>query len=63
MIILDLDDVIETNHTTNLCEHCDLAPSMREELVTIQFGSFEPSNAFINGSSDTYGGRAYAKYS
>ena len=41
-IILDLDEVTETNHTTILCEHCDLAPAMKEEWVTIQFESFEP---------------------
>ena len=41
MIIIDLDEAAETNHMTILCKHCDLAPSMREELVTIQFRSFE----------------------
>ena len=41
-IILDLDEAVETNHTIILYEHCDLAPAMKEEWVTIQFGSFEP---------------------
>ena len=41
-IIRDLDEAAETNHTTILCEHCDLAPAMKEEWVTIQFGNFEP---------------------
>ena len=40
-IMLDLDEVAETNHTTILCEHCHLTPSLIEELVTIQFGSLE----------------------
>jgi len=30
-IILDLDEAAETNHTTILCEHCDLAPAMKEK--------------------------------
>jgi len=34
-IILDLDEAAETNHITIWCKHCDLAPSIREELVTI----------------------------
>ena len=42
MIILDLDEATETNHMTIFCEHCDLAPAMKEEWITIQFGSFEP---------------------
>ena len=33
-IILDLDEAAETNHTTIWCEHCHLAPSLIEELVT-----------------------------
>ena len=41
-IILDLDEAVETNHTTIWCEHCHLAPSLIEKLVTIQFGSLEP---------------------
>jgi len=41
-ILLDLDEVIETNHTTIWCEHCHLAPSLIEEFVIIQFGSLEP---------------------
>jgi len=41
MIILDLNEVAETNHTIIWCEHCSWAPSIREELVTIQFGIFE----------------------
>jgi len=40
-IILDLDKAAKTNHGTFRCEHCDLAPSLKEELVTIQFGSLE----------------------
>ena len=41
-IILDLDEVAEAKHTTFCCKHCDLAPSLREELVTIQYGSLKP---------------------
>ena len=41
-IILDLDEAAETNHTTIWCEHCHLAPSLIEKLITIQFGSLEP---------------------
>ena len=41
-IVLDLDEIAETNHTTIWCEHCHLAPSLIEELVTFQFGSLEP---------------------
>jgi len=41
-IILNLDEAVETNHTIIWCEHCHLAPSLIEELVTIQFGSLEP---------------------
>jgi len=40
-IILELDEVDDNNDTKIWCEHCDLAPSMIEELVTTQFGSFE----------------------
>ena len=40
-IILDLGEAAEANHMTMCCEHCDLASSMREELFTIQFRSFE----------------------
>jgi len=40
-IILDLDEPAETNHTTIWCEHFQLAPSLIEELVTIQFESLE----------------------
>jgi len=41
-IILDLDEAVETNHTTTWCKHCRLAPSLIKELVIIQFGSLEP---------------------
>ena len=41
-MILDLDEATKTNHTTIWGEHCYLAPSLIEELVTIQFGSLEP---------------------
>ena len=41
-IILDLDEVAETNHTIVWCEHCHLASSVTEELVTLQFGSLKP---------------------
>ena len=35
-IIVDLDEVAEAKHTTFCCKHCDLAPSLREELVTFE---------------------------
>jgi len=41
-IILDLDEAAAVSHTIFWCEHCDLAPSLREELVIIQFESLEP---------------------
>jgi len=41
-ITLDLDEVAKAKHTTFWSEHCDLGPSLREELVTIQFGNLEP---------------------
>jgi len=40
-IILNLDEAAETNRATIWCEQCCLAPSLIEELVTIQFGSLE----------------------
>jgi len=40
-IILDLDKVAETNHTIIWCKHCHLAPSLIEELVTVQYGSLQ----------------------
>jgi len=42
IIIIDLDEVVETKQTIIWCEHCNLAPSLRKELVIIQFGRLEP---------------------